>query len=499
MKVEEYYGDITGFSGDAIIVFHVEDSGRFFRTTQKIDRSLDGALKELAGKGEINGKSDRRATVHTFGKIKSDRVMVAGLGKKDAVVPETMRSAVAECCKALKQMGAKKVGVTIQYPELEGIDIQGMAQCVTEGAMLGLYVYDRHKEKKEDDKQEIAELHLVSSDRKGKGVVSGGRERGEISADAAIYARDMVNEPANIMTPTRMAECAQEVADASGLEFDSFGREKMEELGMGALLGVASGSHQPPRLIELSYKAPGASKENVFLVGKGITFDSGGISIKPSAGMDEMKGDMAGGAVVISAMKAIGRLKPKVNVSGIVPATENMPGGSATRPGDILKAMNGKTIEVLNTDAEGRLILADALSYARSLGATRMVDLATLTGACVVALGTVCTGLFGNDQELIDRVIKAGDKAGEKMWQLPLFDEYREQIRGDFADIKNVGGREAGAITAAMFLKDFAEDTPWVHLDIAGTSFASRAKGYLQKGGTGVAVRTLINLLLAKT
>lgn len=497
MKIEEYYGDGLGFVGDAVVVFHAEDAAKFFRTTQRFDRALGGALKELAEQGEIKGKLEQRTIVHTLGKIKPARVLVAGLGKKGEVTTEKVRNVVAECCKALKGVGAKKVGVTIQYPELGNITVGEMAQCVTEGAILGLYAFDKHMKRDEGDKGEIAELHLVSADKKEKSAVTTGREMGEVAADATVYARDMVNEPANFMTPTRMAECAEEVALAVGLEYKCMGQEKMEELGMGALLGVARGSHQPPRLIELHYKAPRNSKEHFFLVGKGITFDSGGISIKPSEGMHEMKGDMAGGAAVMSAMKAIGRLKPKVNVSAIIPATENMPGGSATKPGDIVKAMSGKTIEVLNTDAEGRLILADALAYARSLGATRLLDVATLTGACVVALGSVCTGIFGNNQEFIDRIIRAGEEAGEKIWQLPLFDEYKEQIKGDFADIKNVGGREAGAITAAMFLKDFVEDVPWVHLDIAGTSYFTKAKGYRQKGGTGVVVRTIINSVLS--
>ncbi len=266
---------------------------------------------------------------------------------------------------------------------------------------------------------------------------------------------------------------------------------------MGALLGVAAGSVQPPKLIVLRYwGAPEDRSKVLAIVGKGITFDSGGISIKPAAGMEEMKGDMAGGASAIAAIKALAELKARVNVTALVPATENMPGGSAQRPGDVVRAMNGKTIEVVNTDAEGRLVLADALSYAVKLGVTEIVDVATLTGACVVALGNVCSGVMGNDQALVDRVIAAGKAAGEKTWQLPLYDEYREQIRSTFADIKNTGGREAGAITGALLIGEFAGGKPWAHMDIAGTDFSTKETGYLTKGGTGIPVRTLVNLAL---
>jgi len=271
----------------------------------------------------------------------------------------------------------------------------------------------------------------------------------------------------------------------------------MQELGMRALLGVAQGSQQPPKFIILNYKGGDSSKLDLILVGKGITFDSGGISIKPSEGMGEMKGDMAGGAAVIASMGAIAQLKPGINVTALIPATENLPSGNALKPGDILTAMNGKTIEIVSTDAEGRLTLADALSYAKKLEAKRIVDVATLTGACRVALGDVCTGAFTNNQALVDRVIASGAEAGERIWQMPMYEEYKEQNKSDVADIKNVGGRFGGAITAAQFLGEFAGDTPWVHLDIAGTNLTDKEQGYLVKGATGVPVRTLVNLVLS--
>jgi len=295
-----------------------------------------------------------------------------------------------------------------------------------------------------------------------------------------------------------MAEMAREIATRHSLEFRVFDREDMEGMGMGALLGVAKGSNQPPKLITLAYKGDKDSAKAFGFLGKGITFDSGGISIKPSEGMEDMKGDMAGGAAVMTAVGAIAQLKPKINVTAIIPATENLPSGTALKPGDVLKAMNGKTIEVISTDAEGRLILADALSYARKLGLSPLIDLATLTGACRVALGTLYSGVFGNDQKLIDKVLKAAGKTGERMWQMPMPEEYKEQIKSEIADIKNTGNRYGGAITAALFLAEFVDNAPWVHLDIAGPRLSDKETGYTVKGATGFGVRTLVELALGE-
>jgi leucyl aminopeptidase len=307
----------------------------------------------------------------------------------------------------------------------------------------------------------------------------------------------MVNEPANYMTPTIMAETAANLARIYGLELMILGREQMLELGMGALLGVAQGSQQPPQFIILRYKGRDTDENDVALLGKGITFDSGGISLKPAEAMGDMKSDMAGGAAVMAAMSALAQLKPKINVIALVAATENLPSGTALKPGDVLKSMLGKTIEIISTDAEGRLTLADALGYAKKQGAKTLIDVATLTGAIRVALGDICTGAFTNNQELVDKVIAAGAEAGEKIWQMPMYEEYKEQNKSDVADIKNTGGRDAGAITGAQFLAEFAGDTPWVHLDIAGTRLNEKERGYLGKGATGVPVRTLVNFVLA--
>jgi leucyl aminopeptidase len=324
-----------------------------------------------------------------------------------------------------------------------------------------------------------------------------GLRLGRILAGAAIMARDMANEPANYMTPTDMAGKAAEVARTSGLRLTVIERDEARELGMDAFLGVAQGSQQPPKFIVLHYNGRGPDENDIALIGKGITFDSGGISIKPSEGMGDMKGDMAGGAAVMAAMGAIAELKPKVNVMAVVAATENLPGGTALKPGDVLKSMSGKTIEIITTDAEGRLTLADAISYARKQGARTIIDVATLTGAIEVALGNICTGVFGNNQDLVNRIIAAGEQAGERAWQLPMLEEYKEQNKSNVADIKNSGGRPAGSITAALFLAEFAGDTPWVHMDIAGTSDTDKERGYLVKGATGIPVRTLVNFVMA--
>lgn len=365
---------------------------------------------------------------------------------------------------------------------------------MTEGALLGLYTFRRHITQKENNIGEIKNFIIIG---KEKGALEKTIEKGQILAEAANRARDMVNEPANFMTPAAMAEAARRFAATYGLKVEVLEREKMKELGMGGLLGVSQGSQQPPRFIILGYRGRPSDEIDLALVGKGITFDSGGIDIKPSEGMEEMKGDMAGGASVMATLAALAQLKPKINVTALVPATENLPSGTAMKPGDIITAMNGKTIEVLNTDAEGRLILADALSYAKKIGAKAIVDVATLTGACHVALGTVCSGTFTNDQALADKVIAAGKETGELMWQLPMYEEYKEQLKSDVADIKNIGNRYGGAITGAKFLEEFVDKTPWVHLDIAGTYYTDKEKGYTIKGATGIPVRTLINLVLA--
>jgi leucyl aminopeptidase len=322
-------------------------------------------------------------------------------------------------------------------------------------------------------------------------------ERATIVGEAQSLARDLANEPANRLTPMMLVDRARQIAAEAGLECEVLERERMQELGMGALLGVAQGSAEPPALIVLRYQPQqGDSSAHLGLVGKAVTFDTGGISIKPADGMEKMKYDMSGGAATIAAMRAIAQLKPSIRVTGFIPTVENMPGSRAQRPGDIVTTLSGKTVEVINTDAEGRLILADAMAYARQQGCTHMIDAATLTGAIVVALGHVHVGLFGNDDALLAKIQNAANASGERMWRMPLDDDYKEYLKSPFADLSNVGGRWGGAITAAYFLKEFAGDTPWAHLDIAGTAWLDDAKPYMAKGPTGVGVRTFVNLAL---
>lgn len=496
MEIKVIVDDITKIKTGAIIVNFFEGVERLGGDIATVDKALDGAISQLISQGEIKGKLNEITIIHSLGKLPAARVVVAGLGKKHELSLDRVRGVVAEACRGLRQKSVDNIATIAQGAGIAGISLESAAQAVTEGALLGVYSFRRHITK-EAEYGEVKQLVIVGSDEASLHILEQGCNKGKVLAEATNLARDMVNEPANYMTPNHMAEVAAKLAETYGLEFSVLEREQMHELGMGALLGVTQGSRQPPKFIVLHYKGGDSTEIDVTLVGKGITFDSGGISIKPSEGMAEMKGDMAGGAAVMAAISAITQLKLKVNVMAIIPATENLPSDNALKPGDILTAMNGKTIEIVSTDAEGRLILADALSYTNKLGTKFVVDVATLTGACRVALGDICSGAFGNNQELMDKVIAAGAEAGELIWQMPMYEQYKEQNKSEVADIKNAGGKYAGAITAAQFLAEFVGDTPWVHLDIAGTSLSDKERTYLVKGATGVPVRTLVNLVLS--
>ena len=498
MDVKVVQGDVTQVKVPALIINLFEGVDQPGGATGAVDRAMDGAITELIKDGEIKGKKGENTLIHTFGKIAPSRVLVAGLGKQESFDQETVREVMAGSLRRLRSLGFEQVATIAHGAGIAGLDARSVGEAIAEGATLGLYKFRNYLTKSSDGGDgELKELLIVEGDAGKISDLERGVELGALMADCAIIARDMVNEPANVMTPTRMAEVAHQVADTEGLEIKVMDRSDMEEMGMGAFLGVARGSDQPPKLIVLQYNGdPDNPSNNIGFIGKGITFDTGGISLKSAGGMESMKGDMAGGASVIGAMKAIGRLKPGINVTGVIAATENMPGGSAQRPGDVVRAMSGKTIEIINTDAEGRLVLADAICYARQNGITRLVDIATLTGAMVVALGHACSGVMGNDQELIDRIIEAGEAKGERFWQLPLYDEYKEEIKSNVADMKNSGGRAAGSLSAGQFIHEFSEDVPWAHLDIAGTYMSSKDKGYTVTGGTGVPARTLINLAL---
>ena len=494
MKFEVAAGDISVRDTDAIVVNLFEGVTRPGGATGAVDGALDGAITSLIDDGEITGKRGEVTIIHTLGKIAPARVVVVGLGKSSDFDVEAVRSVSGETARRLRKIGVSSISTIAHGTGIGGMDAAQSAQAIVEGTVLGLYDFDRFKSKKNGGNA-VGTVEIVEFDASKLATLQMGVDRGLIQADAVTICRNMVNEPGNRMTPSRMAERALKAADDSGLGIEVLDTADLEALGMGAFLGVAQGSVEPPKLIVMKYEGDPDNPDNsLAIVGKGITFDSGGISIKPSANMGDMKGDMAGGAAVISAMKVIGQVGPKINVTGIVAATENMPGGGAQRPGDIVTTMSGKTIEIDNTDAEGRLVLADAVYYAHSQGIRRIVDIATLTGAMSIALGHICSGLFGNDQDFIDRVKESGDMAGERLWQLPTYDEYKDQYRSEVADLKNTGGRPAGSITGALIIGEFAGDAAWAHVDIAGTSFSSKTSGYVVKGGTGVMVRTLVKL-----
>jgi leucyl aminopeptidase len=496
LEVKVITGEITSVEADAIVVNLFEGTKKPGGATGAVDKALDGAITKLIEQGEIKGKLNEISIIHSLDKVPARIVAVAGLGKQTELTPDKIRSLAAEFCRSLRKLNCRRIATIVHGAGVGSIEPEIASQAITEGSLLGLYRFRKHMTK-ETENHDMAELIIVEKEAAKLPALRQGCKIGEVIAEATNSARDWINEPANYMTPSNMAKVAKELAKKYSLGLTIMDREQMEKEGMSALLGVAQGSRQPPKLIVLSYKGDKRSSNTLGLVGKGITFDSGGISIKPSEGMAEMKGDMAGAAAVMAALGAIAQLKPKVNVTAVVPATENLPGGNALKPGDILKAVNGKTIEVVNTDAEGRLILADALSYAVKQGLSPLIDLATLTGACRVALGDIYSGIFGNSQELIEKVIKAGTDTGERLWQMPMHEDYKELNKSDVADIKNSGGRWAGAITAAHFLAEFVGDTPWAHIDIAGTSFMEKERGYLIKGATGVGVRTLISFTLA--
>lgn len=493
MDIKVFAGRLLDAPVDTIVIGISEGSDKLHGGAQFIDKAMDGVVSGMVQSGELSGKEGNFTLLHTLGKLTASKVVIAGLGKPAELTVEKLRRVAGEMGRFLRRVKAKKVAVEALGAGFQGISGELSGQALTEGIIMGMYTFCKYLTK-DPDSGTIDELLIVESDTVKAGEVERGLRLGCVTAEAVNAVRDMVNEPANCMTPAGMAEFAKSLAQKYILDCTILEREQMTELGMGALLGVSQGSAQPPKFIILNYRGDTNSSEVIGWIGKAITFDSGGISLKPADGMELMKGDMSGGATVMNAVAAVARLKLKVNVTAIVPATENMPGGRAQRPGDIVKAMNGKTIEVVNTDAEGRLVLADAICYAVKDGLSPLVDIATLTGACHVALGDFCSGLFSNDESWQNNIREAGDISGERLWPMPMFDDYSEQIKSAVADIKNSGGRWGGAITAAKFLAEFAGKTSWVHIDIAGTAQTDKERGYLVKGATGVGVRTLINL-----
>lgn len=463
---------------------------------QAVDKALGGTIAELVKSGDFTAKLNATMIFPTVGKLPAKRVLLIGMGKADDLTLDRVRQLAGKAASTVRDAGVKSFAVPVLGLGVEGLDEYRAARFFVEGLYLGTYQYHRYRTVDVDKQKSLDAVTLLAESQDAQAMIEQARAEGELVAGSVLYARDMVSAPANDMTPSRLAEQAKKAASEFGFGCKVLDEKDMAKLGMGALLGVAQGclKDEPPRFIVLEYLPLGAQEKPLVFVGKGITFDSGGISIKPGEGMEKMKYDMAGGAAVIGALRAIAALELPVNVVGLIPATENMPSGDAIHPGDVLRAMNGMTIEVINTDAEGRLILADALAYAERYQPKGVVDLATLTGACVVALGYHAIALLSPNDDFAERVRAAGERASERTWRLPLWDEYHEQIKSDIADLKNTGGRPGGTITAGAFLSKFAKNYPWVHLDIAGTAWDDKGKPYVPKGATGVGVRLLLEL-----
>jgi leucyl aminopeptidase len=441
--------------------------------------------KELYDSGEFSGKALEIAILHRPAGLKAKRLVLAGAGKREKFEAADLRKLTGAVVRALKGKGIHSMTLVLD----DALRSDDFAAAAVEGAVLADVENDRYKTDPKKNEKHVDSVTVL-------GGSQAAVDRGRILAEAQNFSRDLANEPANVLTPTLLADRAKQMASEYGLECEILDQDRMRQLGMGALLGVAQGSAEPPALIVIRYKPAKipVSKDHLGLIGKGVTFDTGGISIKPSDGMEKMRYDMAGGAAVLGAMRAIAQIKPSIPVTALVPTVENMPGSKAQRPGDIVTSLSGKTVEVLNTDAEGRLILIDALTYAQRLGCTHLVDAATLTGAIVVALGSVNIGAFTNDEAFLGKLLAAAKAEGEKTWQLPMDEEYKELLKSSFADLHNIGGRAGGSITAAWFIRDFVGETPWIHLDIAGTAWLDDAKPYMAKGATGVGLRTFVRL-----
>jgi leucyl aminopeptidase len=454
------------------------------------DTAVQSVAADLLTSGEMTGKPFEINLLHKPAGLKTKRLLLIGGGAAKKFTSYELRRIAGAAVRTLKSRGIR----SFAFITPPSVPAEAAVRAIVEGAFVGNFDPDYYRSDRKD--QKIDALTILASGNTDRAALEKAANEAQIVGESQNFARDLVNEPSNRMTPTILAERAQKMCQEVGLKCEIYGADKIKEMKMGAFWSVAQGSDEPPALIVMKYEPSGAPEKPVLgLVGKGITFDTGGISIKPADGMEKMKYDMAGGATMIGAMRAIALLKPKVKVIGIVCATENMPSGKAQKPGDVQIAMSGKSIEIINTDAEGRLVLADGLFYARQLGCTHLVDAATLTGAVVVALGYANAGIFANDDAMYERFHKANDEAGEKMWRLPLDDEYKENIKSGIADMVNSGGRWGGAINAAMFLKEFAEDTPWIHLDIAGTAWMEDQKPWIAKGPSGIALRSLVEFV----
>ena len=497
MNITVRQGEIQKTPNEAIVV-NLFQGARPGGATAAVDAELGGLIGRVVDSGDFTGAKNRTLMLYPeAGRLPARRVLLVGLGPQKKFDLETARQVAGTAARRLQNLGVEKAATVLHGAGAGGLEAEAAAQAVAEASVLACYRFDEYKSKAEEATR-LRQLTVVEFDGRRLAAIRRGVRMGRWIAEGTCLARDLVNHPGNTATPAFLARRARSLARRhDGLRCRVLDEAAMRKEGMGALLGVSAGSAEPAKLILLEHGLSprrAARKKPLVFVGKGVTFDSGGISIKPGAGMADMKMDMSGAAAVIGAMQVVAQAGLEQPVVGIVPATENLLDGKAYKPGDVLTTMAGKTIEIDNTDAEGRLILADALAYAQRYEPAAIVDLATLTGACVIALGSHASGLMANDDGLAERVEAAGAATAEKVWRLPLWPEYREQIKSQVADMKNTGGREGGAITAAALLAEFAGDTPWAHLDIAGTAWTDRARPYVPKGGVGVGVRLLVEL-----
>jgi leucyl aminopeptidase len=461
----------------------------------ELDRATGGAVTRAITSGDFKGKRDESALLYaTGGKV--ERVLLVGMGKAAEVARTSVRRAAAVAAKRARALGAKRLAFAVAPEARNGLSGRDLGQVVAEGAAQGAWAFTELKAAPEEPKPEVESVAIVCDPKEAKEVAAGQRVGDAVAAGHGL-TRNLQMQPGNVCTPSYLAERAKQLADAYGFTLTVLDRAALQKEGMGALLAVAQGTVQEPRFIVLEHRG-GGDAAPVALVGKGVTFDSGGISIKPAQNMEEMKFDMSGAAAVLGTFEALGRLRPKLNVLGLIPATENLPSGTAVKPGDVVKSHLGKTIEIINTDAEGRLILCDALSYVRRFRPAAVLDIATLTGAVVVALGHGAIGAMGNDDALVAEVREAGERAGERCWPLPLWDEYRDLLKSDIADVKNSGGRGAGTIAGGWFLREFVNGFPWVHLDIAGTAYTDSEGPHQAKGPTAVGVRLFTEFILKR-
>ncbi|WP_017726413.1 leucyl aminopeptidase [Halalkalibacterium ligniniphilum] len=485
-----YVSQSSPFEGthEALIIGMFEGNKPLQEPLAELDKRMNGHLSTLKKEKQLRTKLGTVTEIFSLGLLKSRALYAVGLGKKEELTEEKLRQSLAAAGKKIREHRITNGAVLLDSFVTEKILAEQVGFLVAEAIALSLYQLADYKEKTNEVEKELQSFTVYSKSTQ----LSDALKRGKVYGEGTNLARGLVNTPGNMLTPSDLADEARKLAVRHGFKVEVLERAEMEKLGMGALLAVASGSDQPPKMIVLTYEGAKEQKDVLGFVGKGLTFDSGGISIKPSQSMHEMKYDMGGAAAVLGAMEIIGTLKPEVNILAVIPSTENMINGSALKPGDVIRSLAGKTIEVRNTDAEGRLILADAVTYAKQLGATYLIDVATLTGAVMVALGDCTTGAVTNNEEWMEEVLEASAETGEWTWRLPSYEPYREMLKtSDIADLNNAPGRLAGSITAGLFVGEFAEDTPWVHLDIAGTAWQSKATNLGPIGGTGVMARTL--------